>query len=233
MREIVWRFRGKTSPISLLASRNPRLAVARQLADLRGQPCGFRFQSGQLRIERGDSLCRHGIEQAGLFLHELRQLILRAFAQAVRGFEHADDLQFQTLPQPPQLRDLLPVAEVEAAPALPENETVRVVGDLAQRGEVAGVPRMIDRAGQLLIGFELCRLISAGPPGHGSASNYAITRLHYSLNSSKLEAGGPQFAICNSLSATCHPALQDPSVFDRPFLRVAAHTIFQKYGDWE
>ncbi len=141
MREIVWRFRGKTSPISLLASHNPRTAVARQLPDLRSQPCGFGLQSRQLRVERGDSLCRHGIEQAGLFLHELRQLILRAFAQAVCGFEYANDLQLQTLPQPFQLRDLLPVAEVEAAPALPENESVRVVGDLAQRGEVAHLPR--------------------------------------------------------------------------------------------
>ncbi len=76
MREIVWRFRGKTSPISLLASRNPRTAVARQLPDL----------------------------------------------------------QFQTLPQPFQLRDLLAVAEVEASPAFAENESVRVVDDLAQRG---------------------------------------------------------------------------------------------------
>ena len=165
MREIVWRFRGKTSPISLLASHNPRTAVARQLPDFHRQPCGFRFQSGQLRIDRGDSLCRHGIEQAGLFLHELRQLILRAFAQAVRGFEHANDLQFQTLPEPFQLRNLLAVAEVEAAPALPENESVRVVCDLAQRGEVAGVPRMIDGAGQLLIRCELPRLIgeTVGP----------------------------------------------------------------------
>ena len=122
-------------------SRDPRTAVARQLCDLDGQPCRFGLQSRQLDFERGDSLCRHGIEQAGLFLHELRQLILRAFAQAVRRFEHADDLQFQALPQPFQLRDLLPVAEVEAAPALPENESVRVVRDLAQRGEVALLPR--------------------------------------------------------------------------------------------
>ena len=122
-------------------SRNPRTAVARQLPDLRRQPCSFDLQFRQLRVERGNSLFRHGIEQARLFLHPLRQLIPGAFAQAVRGFEHADDLQLQTLPEPLQLRDLLPVAEVEAAPALPENESVRVVGDLAQRGEVALVPR--------------------------------------------------------------------------------------------
>ena len=141
MREIVWRFGGKTSPISLLASPNPRTAVTRKLPDLRRQPCGFGLQLRQLRVERGDSLCRHGVEQTRLFLHQLRQLVLGAFAQAVRGFEHADDLQFQTLPQSLQLRDLLAVAEVEAAPAFPENESVRVVGDLAQRGEVAPLPR--------------------------------------------------------------------------------------------
>jgi len=119
----------------LLASYNPGSRLTRQFPDLRSQPCGFGLQSRERRIERGDSLCRHGIEQAGLFLHQLRQLVLGAFAQAVRRFEHADDLQLQALPQPFQLRDLLAVAEVEAVPAFPENESVRVVGDLAQRGE--------------------------------------------------------------------------------------------------
>ena len=125
------RFDGSGTPRLL----DPRIAVARQLLDLRRQPSRFGFQFRQLGIERGDSLCRHGIEQAGLFLHQLRQLVLGAFAQAVRRFEHADDLQLQALPQPFQLRDLLAVAEVEAVPAFPENESVRVVGDLAQRGE--------------------------------------------------------------------------------------------------
>jgi hypothetical protein len=125
----------------LLASYNPGSRLTRQFPDLRSQPCGFGLQSRERRIERGDSLCRHGIKQAGLFLHQLRQLILGAFAQAVRGFEHSDDLQIQTLPEPFQLRDLLAVAEVEAAPALPENESVRVIRDLAQRGEVALLPR--------------------------------------------------------------------------------------------
>ena len=56
--------------------------LTRQFLDRGGQPRGFGFQSGQLRVERGDSLCCHGIEQAGLFLHQLRKFVFGAFAQA-------------------------------------------------------------------------------------------------------------------------------------------------------
>ena len=56
--------------------------LARQFLDLGGQSRGIRFQFRQLRVERGDSLCRHGIEQARLLLHQLRQLVFGAFAQA-------------------------------------------------------------------------------------------------------------------------------------------------------
>ncbi len=136
-----------------------RCGLASEFLDLGGESFGFGFQFRQFGFERGDSFCRHGVEQAGLFLHQLRQFILGAFAQAVRGFEHSDDLHFETLPQSPQLCDLLVVAEVEISPAFSENESVRVVGDLAQCGEVARVPRMIDRAGQLFIRFELLRVI--------------------------------------------------------------------------
>lgn len=68
------------SPV-ILPSHNPRCRYTRQFPDLRSQPRRFGLRFRQFRIERGDSLCRHGIEQTGLFLHQLREIVLGAFAQ--------------------------------------------------------------------------------------------------------------------------------------------------------
>jgi hypothetical protein len=52
------------------------------------------------------------------------------------------------------------LAEVKARPALPQNETVRIAGNLPQRVEISAVLSPIDRSGQVAIGFELVRLMS-------------------------------------------------------------------------
>jgi hypothetical protein len=51
------------------------------------------------------------------------------------------------------------VAEVKARPVLPQNETVRVAGNLPQRVEVAAVLCPINRSGQLAVGLQLVRLV--------------------------------------------------------------------------
>ena len=51
------------------------------------------------------------------------------------------------------------VPEIQARPALTKDKAVRIIRDFPQRFDVAVVFGPIDRAGQLLVSFELIRLV--------------------------------------------------------------------------
>src|ERR1019366_10303211 len=74
-------------------------------------------------------------------------------------FRDLRNFLLQRLVQPPQLREFLPVAEVQLRPALPQDEAVRVFRNFAQQFDVAFVFRLIDGGGQLVIRLQLVRLV--------------------------------------------------------------------------
>ncbi len=74
-------------------------------------------------------------------------------------FEDGDDFQLQRLMEPSQLAEFLLFAEIQARPALTQDEAMRVIRDLSQCPDVAVVFRLIDGAGELLVSFELVRQV--------------------------------------------------------------------------
>jgi hypothetical protein len=72
------------------------------------------------------------IQHAGFLLAQLAKFIIWAFFQAIKRFEDRDDFQLQRLVQSSQLAKFRLIAEIQARPALTQNEAVRVFRDLPQ-----------------------------------------------------------------------------------------------------
>ena len=152
---------GLTPPGALPVYKKKQLCCrAIQLLDLLRQPFRLQFQLRIFGFKLLHPFRRQFIQHAGFLLGKLAQFVIRTGTQLIQRFRDRRDFFLQRLVQPPQLREFLLVAKIQVRPALPQDEAVRVFRDFAQQFDVAGVLRLIDGGGQLVIRLQLVRLSS-------------------------------------------------------------------------
>ena len=83
---------------------------------------------------------------------------VRTFAKLVQRIHYADDLDLQRIVQAPQVFDFGNIVEIQTRPTLAKNESVRIIGNLAQPLDITVVSRLIDRAGEVLVSLDLVGL---------------------------------------------------------------------------
>jgi hypothetical protein len=138
---------------------NPGCRLPAQLPDFIRELFRLLVQIGAFLFQQLGSLRCQFIQHARPLLDNSAKLVFGALLQLLQRFDDGDDFQLQRLMQPPQLRQFHLVAEIQARPALPQDEARRVFRDFAQRLDVARLFRAIDGSGQLFVSRQLVRLV--------------------------------------------------------------------------
>ena len=112
---IDWEFVFCASKSSAVERGHPR-RLPRQFLNLPCQLRCFTLQRRQVRLQTLKVPAHGFIEVLRRLLREPVQFIVRTRMEFIARLQHAHDLQFDALPQPSQLRDLIFLPEVERRP---------------------------------------------------------------------------------------------------------------------